>query len=110
MYISTYNIKHSHDNYNAFSAMVSLLIIDRLTESLIHNNFITPKEATLDLYVVRNNYIKENINSFDRMEKEDKESLLQRMEQYIIKLEKKLILSSLKEENIPQNQSKSKRL
>lgn len=110
MYISTYNIKHSHDNYNAFSAMVSLLIIDRLTESLIHNNFITPKEATLDLYVVRNNYIKENINSFDRMEKEDKESLLQRMEQYIIKLEKKLILSSLKEENIPQNESKSKRL
>lgn len=110
MYMSTYNIKHSHDNYNGFSAMVSLLVIDRLTEALIQNNFITPKEATLDLDAVRNRYIKENINSFDRMEKEDKESLLQRMEQYIIKLEKKLILSSLNEENIPQNRSKSKRI
>lgn len=110
MYMSTYNIKHSHDDYNGFSAIVSLLIIDRLTEALIQNNFITPKEATLDLDAVKNRYIKENINSFDRMEKEDKESLLQRMEQYIIKLEKKLILSSLNEEDILLTHSKSKRL
>lgn len=110
MYMSTYNIKHSHDDYNGFSAIVSLLIIDRLTEGLIQNNFITPKEATLDLDVAKNNYIKQNINSFDRMEKEDKESLLHRMEQYIIKLEKKLIISSLSKEDIPTIHKKSKRL